>query len=344
MEIIKICLSVTALILMCSCGNKNNPENDVKPTEVKVVTMQETFTDQNAAYSGTVEEMSGAMLSFAQGGTIQSLNVCEGQTVRRGQLIATVDTRPLRNEYNIVVSSLAQAKDAYSRMKILHREGSIPEMQWIEVISKLKQAQAQECIARKNLNDAALCAPFSGYISVKQAEAGENVGPGMPVVKLVKIDNVKVKISVPENEIEQFKKGQNVIISVDALGGEHFIGHIEYKGVESNQISHSYDVMSIVNNPNHRLLPGMICSIVKQENSVARRMILSPKVVQIDSDNKPFVWTDVNGKAHKVYISIGDNVGNMVIVKNGLIPGDKVIVEGQQKVSESTRLKIKDAM
>lgn len=342
MKTIRIYLPLTTLIFMCSCGNGTEQKKEVQPTEVKVVTMQETDAEQNFVYSGTVEEMSGTMLSFVGGGTIQSINVSEGQTVRKGQFIANVDPRPLMNAYHITASSFVQAKDAYDRMKILHDERSITEMQWIEVNSQLKQAQAQERIACKNLNDAVLRAPFSGYISMKQAEAGENVGPGIPVVKLVKIDKVKVNISVPEKEIKQFKKGQSVTISVDALGGEQFIGHIEEKGVESNPLSHSYVVKGIVDNSYHRLLPGMICSVDKQKKSVTRPMMLPASVVQIDSDNKPFVWTDVTGEAHKAYIGIGENIGNMVVVINGLRFGDKVIVEGQQKVSEHMKLKIKD--
>ena len=88
-----------------------------------------------------------------------------GDRVAKGQLIATVDPFSMQSSYDAAKASLAQAEDAYRRMKELYDKGSLPEIKWVEVQSKLQQAKSMEEVARKNLDDCKLYAPFSGIIS-----------------------------------------------------------------------------------------------------------------------------------------------------------------------------------
>lgn len=114
-------------------------------------------------------------------------------------------------------------------MKLLHDKGSIAEMKWIEVQSKLQQARSMEEVARKNLKDCKLYAPYSGVISEKNIEAGQNVMPGVPVAQLVGVQNLKVKISVPETEIANIQKNQKAKIMISALGNSSFEGVVAEK-------------------------------------------------------------------------------------------------------------------
>jgi membrane fusion protein (multidrug efflux system) len=336
-------LSFMALALMLAgCQNEQKNQN-AKPILVKTTLAGMSTTNGEQSYSGTIEEMSGTELSFSGAGTLQNICVDEGQMVSCGQTIATIDPQSVRNAYTISKSALTQAEDAYARMKQLHDNGSLPEMQWIEVNTKLQQARAQEQIARKSLKDTRLIAPFSGYIARKDAEMGQNIMPGTPVVKLVKIDNVKVKISVPEKEISHFRNDQTLNIHVEALNNQNFIGKVDEKSVEANPLSHSYDIKAIVGNKEHKLLPGMICKVDAHVSDVSGGVISLPaNIIQLDADNKTFVWTAVNGKAHKTYVATGNNIGYGVEIIGGLVSSDKIIVEGQQKVSEGTKISTKN--
>ena len=90
-----------------------------------------------------------------------------GSRVRQGQLLAALDEVSMQNTYQAAKAALKQAEDAYQRMKELHEKGSLAEMKWVEVQSKLQQAQSMEAVARKNLTDCQLYAPFSGVIAEK---------------------------------------------------------------------------------------------------------------------------------------------------------------------------------
>lgn len=81
------------------------------------------------------------------------------------------------------------------------------------------------------------------------------------VAKLVHIDRVKISISVPEDEVNQMQRGEEMMICCEAVGGATFYGKVIEKGVTADPLSRTYDVKLLVNNPDHKLLPGMICRV-----------------------------------------------------------------------------------
>ena len=327
-----------SVLLVTGCSEKKIQEK-TSLVKVRTITLTPSLVGGMQTYSGTAEEMNGSIISFNGGGTIERLYVSEGQMVRKGQLIATVNAESVKNSYNAALASRRQAEDAYGRMKQLHDKGSLPEIKWVEVQSKLQQAVSAEQIALKGLHDCKLYAPVSGYVSKKMADAGQNVAPGGPVVKLVEINKVKVKVPVPEEEISAFRTAGTVSINVPALGGRTFTGRIIEKGVSADPLSRTYDVSALVDNAGHQILPGMICELYADMGGEKQDLTLPADIIQLSFDNKAFVWTNVNGKAHKVNVEVGGNAGENVLIRGGLSLGDKVIVEGQQKVSEGMAVK-----
>lgn len=336
---------LTALAV-CGCGKKE-ATGPLAPVSVETITVGSSPSADGQTYSGTIEEESGTALSFAAMGTVQSVNVSEGQFVSKGQLIGVLDATSVRNAYEAAVATREQAVDARDRMKMLHDNGSLPDIKWVEAQTQVRQAEAQERIARKSLGDTRLYAPFSGYITRKNVEPGANVGPGVPVAQLVRIDRVKVKISVPEEEVGGMSVGQPLTVSVAALGGRTFTARISEKNVSADPLSRSYEVKAIMPNPSHQLLPGMIAEVAVSPHPAGGSsptleggsMLLPADAVELNADNRTFVWTVRDGKAHKTFISTGGNAGDKVSVSAGLQPGDKVIVKGQQKVSEGMTVK-----
>lgn len=302
----------------------------------------ETSTVQSQqSFSGTIEEENGSTLSFPIAGTVKSVAVSAGQKVGRGQLLAVLDDATFQNSNEMAKAAYDQAHDAYNRLKILHDNNSLPDIQWVEVQSKLKQAESAYGISKKNLGDTRLYAPFSGYISEKNIEVGLNVLPGSPVMKLVTVDHVKVCISVPETEISKVSVGNEVRISVPALGNKEFTGRVKEKGVAANALSRSYEVKAEVNNPANELLPGMLCTLYLSGSESEQSIVLLPRsVVQLDSENRNFVWANEQGKAVRKFITLGDFVGDRVAVTEGLSAGDQVVIEGQQKISDNMNLTV----
>ncbi len=329
-------------LALCGCSGEKK-ETTEKVVKVKTMTVETGRHSDGQSYSGTIEEQSGSVLNFSSVGTLQSIHVSEGQMVRQGQLIATIDEASVRNAYEGALAAKEQALDAEQRMKQLHDAGSLPEIKWIEVQTQVRQALSAEKIAKKAMTDTKLYAPFSGYVAQKKAEAGQSVAPGVPIVKLVRIDQVKVKISVPEDEIASIRKSDRMQVRIAALGGRSFEAKVTEKGVAADALSRTYEVKGTLSNPHHELLPGMIAEVMMgdtaQPAAIDQTIALPANIIQIDADNKTFVWTVAEGKAQQTYITTGENIGDGVQITSGLKAGMKVICEGQQKVSNGMKVK-----
>ena len=346
-------LTVMAAItlMLMSCGSKEEKTNSQAPILVREMTLGEEITSGNDFdYSGTVEEETGTTLSFSAVGTINRLNVKVGDRVRKGQLIASIDPTNLRNSYDMTHTTKLQAQDAYKRFKMLHEQGTLSDIKWVEVQSKMEEAIAAENIARKNLSDCNLYAPYDGIIAEKNAEVGQNIGPGIPVAKLVTTHILNVNISVPESEIASITIHQRARIRVQALGGKMYDGYVTEKSVIADPVSRSYSVKVRVENASQDLLPGMVSEVQmagsspqasKSSTASTDAIIIPAPLIQLSDDNSNFVWLDEGGKAVRRTIVCGDYQSNGVVILSGLKPGDHLITEGQQKVCNGTPIKVK---
>lgn len=333
-----------SVILLTGCqSNGNETRTGDRSVKVKVMQVSANASTSSGYFSGTVEEENGTVLSFSLTGTVKALHFHLGQHIAKGQLLATLDPVSMQSSYNAARASLEQAEDAYRRMKELHDRGSLPEIQWVEVESKLRQARSMEEIAGKNLRDCSLYAPFSGVISEKSVEVGQNVMPGMMVGKLVTAGLLKVKIAVPETEISAVVLQQKAEIIVPALGDRRFTGTVVEKGIVANPLSRSYDVKMRVENAGDGLMPGMVTEVFLERmdtQDISTGCIIPAKIVQLDEKNNYFVWVEKDGRASKQVIGCGEFTASGVTVLSGLQSGTRVIVEGQQKVCEGTVLTI----
>ena len=335
----KSMLMLLAVTMTVSCTQKK--EQDTKaPTRVKTVTMLSASADDAQTYVGIVEEREATAVSFTGMGVVKRVPVDEGQAVGRGQLIAEMDDTQARNLLSGAEAALTQANDALERYKMLHDAGSLPEVQWVEIQSKVAQAKSQYEVARKNLADCRLTAPVSGVIGKKLIGAGETALPSQAVVTILDISSVKVKVAIPEAEISGINTSTPSTISVEAAQTSASGGRIE-KGVQADAVTHTYDVRINVQNGNRKLLPGMVASVrfIGESPQSTTGRSLPVTAVQKAADGSQFVWTVASDStAHRTKVSIGETSGNHVAILKGLDMNQRVVTEGYQKLSEGTKV------
>jgi RND family efflux transporter MFP subunit len=332
-------IGLLAILMVCSCGEKK--ESGTKaPMRVKTQIVSPAFSDNAQTYVGIVEEREGTAVSFTGMGVVRRVLVNEGQAVGRGQLIAEMDDTQARNLLSGAEAQMNQANDALERYKMLHDAGSLPEVQWVEIQSKVAQAKSQLEVAKKNLADCRLVAPVSGIIGKKLVGAGETAMPSQAVVTILDISNVKVKVAVPEAEISGINASTPSTISVEAAQATVSGGRIE-KGVQADALTHTYDVRINVQNGDRKLLPGMVASVKfiadGSQGIMGKTLLIT--AVQKAADGSLFVWTVAkDSTAHRSKVSIGKTNGNYVAITDGLDMGQRVVIEGFQKLSEGTKV------
>lgn len=335
----KSILLLLTVLLVGSCGQKKEQQTKA-PVRVKTQVVSPGMVDNAQTYVGIVEEHEATAVSFTGMGVVKRMLVNEGQAVSRGQLIAEMDDTQARNVLSGAEAQMTQANDALERYKMLHDNGSLPEVQWVEIQSKVAQAKSQLDVAKKNLADCRLTAPVSGIIGKKLVGAGETALPSQAVVNILDISTVKVKVAIPEAEIGGINANTPTSIKVDAINGSYQGGRIE-KGVEADALTHTYDIRINVANNGRKLLPGMVASVrfISEGSQAIGSKMIPVTSVQKNADGSLFVWTvDQKKTVHRTTVTISQTEGNYVLVSDGLNMGDRIVTEGYQKLSEGTKV------
>ena len=332
-------LGLMTVLMVCSCSEKKGSEVKA-PTRVKTEVVSSASDMTGQTFVGIIEESEGTAVSFTGMGVVKRVLVNEGQVVNRGQLIAEMDDTQARNLLAGADAQMNQANDALERYKMLHDNGSLPEVQWVEIQSKVAQAKSQYEVAKKNLADCRLTAPVSGIIGKKLVGAGETAMPSQAVVTILDISSVKVKVAIPEAEVSGITASTPSTINVEAAQKQVNGGKIE-KGIQADALTHTYEVRINVLNSDRKLLPGMVASV--QFAAVAQQQteqaMLPVTAVQRRADGSLFVWTVAkDSTAHRTTVSTGETQGNRIAISNGIESGQRVVTEGYQKLSEGTKV------
>ena len=334
----KSILMLLGVMLISSCTSKKE-QNTKAPTRVETEVVSTAMNANGQTYVGIVEECEATAVSFTGMGVVKRMLVNEGQAVSRGQLIAEMDDTQARNLLSGAEAQMTQANDALSRYKMLHDNGSLPEVQWVEIQSKVAQAKSQLEVAKKNLADCRLVAPVSGIVGKRLVGAGETAMPSQAVVSILDISTVKVKVAIPEAEISGIGANTSSTIKVEAVNGSFTGGRIE-KGVQADALTHTYDIRIHVANGQRQLLPGMVASVqFGNIEKPSKDLTLPVTAVQRKADGSLFVWTIANDStAHRTTVRTGETMGNRIAITDGMTEGSRVVTEGYQKLSENTKV------
>ena len=345
MNKLNIFAAMISITMLMACG-KSEKNYEVEALKVTTETVSAGTSSVRKHDGGKVEEDSSTPVSFTGMGTVNRVYVQEGQYVAKGQLIAEMDPTQCENTLQAAKASLDQALDAQERMQMLHESQSISDIDWVNVQTKVRQAQSSLDMASKAVKDCRLLAPCSGIIGKKEMENGMTALPSQPVCTILDIAKVKVKVSVPEKEIAFFNpmqnRGKGVTVSAEALDGKTFRSTHFIRDVQGDVLTHTYDVRFIVLNPRLELLPGMVVNVTtdaEDGNDGSKMMTVPVRSVQQSANDTQFVWLAKDGKAHRQPVEVGQVQGDRIVIYSGLAEGDKIIVEGYQKVSEGSLIK-----
>ncbi|HEX2982154.1 MAG TPA: efflux RND transporter periplasmic adaptor subunit, partial [Ignavibacteriales bacterium] len=320
-------------------GSNNNKAVNVKTTQVK-----EIGSAQEMAYSGTIEESETTPLSFSVIGSVSRVLVSEGDYVKKGQLLAMLNSENYESAYKIAAASEKQAEDAYNRLLPMFKNGNLPEIKIVERETDLQKAKSQAAIAKKNLEDCNLYSPVTGYVGKRLVEPGMSAMPNIASIEIVQITKVFAITPVPESEIASIKKGQKANIKVGALNGSEFAGIVEETGVMADPLAHTYKIKIGITNKDGELRPGMVCNVTLEKLNTEAGLVVPGNSLMVDEQNRNYVFTiDPSGKkAVKKYVKTGRLLNAGIEILEGLTLNDVVIVSGQHKLVDGSFVQVQN--
>ncbi len=336
----QVIITTLLFALIASCTPKGGNQPHAQPQlKVSAITITPNEIQTQTPYIGVVESQSEAKLSFSVPGTVSKIYVKQGQQVNKGKLLISLNAPNIEQSLRAAEATYAQAKDGFKRAEALHKTQSIPEIDYIKAKSAHQQALSALSIAQKNVEDTKLYAPHSGYIGRIVATQGESALPSAVMLTLIEMDCVSIKIAVAEGEISAINIGDSAIISVVALDDKPISGRVSSKGVSSNPLSHTYEVMVQVDNQDGRLLAGMISKVAIVGESRCGIVVPNQAVV-LGASKGRYVWVVEDGVAQRRQVQIQGLSPMGVVVTQGINYGDIVITEGYQRVSQGDKVEV----
>ena len=351
-------LALLAGIAFAAAGcNEKQAENQEVVRPVKVVEIAKADAVRKLDYSGSVRARTDMNLGFRINGKIVERRVDIGQRVKPGDVLARLDPVDYQLAVRRSEADLAAAEKqvqtaalARTRAEQLFDKNVAPksqleqaELAYDQAVSTRDSARSALDEARHQVDYADLTSDLSGIVTAVNADVGQVVGSGTPVVTVAVDGEKEVQVAVPEMDIAQFKVGKDVkarFWSDDALALD---GKVREVAGSADPQSRTFAVrVSLPNDP--RVLLGMTATIEAQELG-AKPSVDIPLSALAEKDGGKIVWV-VDRKAATVHarpIEVSEFSDDGVRVSQGLSAGDVVVAAGTQFMSENMKVKLPGA-
>ena len=288
--------------------------------------------------NGTLEAEREVDIVARTGGPLVALNTEEGVQVRAGEVLAQIDELEARAQVEIARVALRDAEIVYNRAKASLENAVVSQEVYDTALSALESARAQLSGNEIQLGYTRITAPFDGLIIQRAVKFGETVTAGQQLFRISDFDPLLCMIGVPERDLARLSVGQPAILQVEAFPGEQFRGRVLRISPVVDAATGTIRVTLEVNRQG-RLSPGMFAGVRLVTDVREDALIMPKRALSLESlADSVFVVED--GVAYRRNITLGYEEDDRVEVTSGLSASDRVIVVGQDGLTDATPVQI----
>ncbi|HDY7702595.1 TPA: efflux RND transporter periplasmic adaptor subunit [Vibrio vulnificus] len=358
---------IVASALLAGCEDKAlQQRNTMAPLVVTQEVLMLDYQTSNA-YIGRVEAVEDTNITAQVSGYLKARHFEEGQLVEKGALLYTIEPSSFEAQVASAKASLAQAKASLKKAELDHQRGknllprgSISQSEFdaltaglLGAQAQLEAANAQLKLADVNLSYTQIRAPFSGRISDSKVSTGDLVSPSSGILTtLVSLDPIHTAFSISERErlalgIERIKgdgstPSAGVEVQLQLENGKEYphLGRLDYLGNRIDTKTGTIALRAVVANPDHQLLPGQHIKVNLREKQAKSVVVVPRRAVQTDLEGH-FVMVMTQGEvAERRNVSLGAQVEQGVVIREGLTQDDVVITQGLQRVRNGMQVRV----
>ena len=281
---------------------------------------------------GNVVAENTVLVSPQTGGMIVSLPVVAGQQVSKGQLIATLDNSILKESMEEVKHQLELAKTLFEKQKTLWDQQIGTEVQYLSAKSNKESLEKRLVTLRAQLGLSRVVAPISGTIEIGRQKAGEMGAPGLPIVQIVNLGNLKISAKIADSYLGSVKQGDPINIKFPDITKE-ITARISLVSKMVNPLTRTFDIEARIPNAGGDLKPNQLAVININDLSKANALVVDENIIQkTEKGNLVYVAVEENGKkvAKARVITIGLTYNGQAEIATGLQAGDLIITQGYQ--------------
>ena len=288
---------------------------------------------------GSIKSKKNITLSAETSGKITHVNVEEGQVIRKGQVLVSIDNEIIRKNISEVTTQLNLATTLFEKQESLWKQNVGTEIQYLQAKNNKESLESKLATLRTQLKTSQLTAPFSGKINNVNARIGEMAMPGTPLVRMVSMDQLSITSDISDRYIGKFAKGDLVNIYVPVLD-QHFVSEIAAVGQVINPANRTFTIEVKVPSP-HELNPNQVVVLTLMDYAKENAIVIPANIILEDNiGDYVYVTNNEDGalKAKKVHITRDMTYKDETSVKEGINAGDQIINDGFREVSDGIQV------
>ena len=330
--------SLCVLLAFSGCGKKEAQEKKVPVVKTQVINKENSVS--GTVYAGSVRGRYETNMAFQVGGQILSRQVQAGSRVKAGQVMMTVDPKDVLQKDNAAQANLQLAASNYERYQKLYAADAISAAMLDQYRTAYEQAAAQAAQSSNALSYTELIAPADGVVTKVNAEMGQVVGAGTPVLTFVQTDELEIEINIPENKILEMPVGKEVTVSFWALANRKTRGVVREVSPMADPVARTFTVRISLPEPPESMQLGMTSSVTVKDAGATEKMAILPMTAIYQTGDVPEVWVVNDGKVSRRKVKTEGFSDNKVKV-TGLKDGDVVVTAGVHKLLEGQEVRVR---
>jgi membrane fusion protein (multidrug efflux system) len=310
------------------------------PEAVTTVVAQTEHWPATLSAIGTIAAVQGVTVSADLPGTVARLAFESGRAVRKGDVLAELDTRQERAQLAAIEAQQELAGLNYNRLKGLLADRVISQAEFDRAAADQKETDARLGEVRATIERKTLRAPFDGVLGLRLVNLGQYLAAGEAVVPLQSLTPIYVNFGVPQQDIAQIRVGHRVQITARDVGGVEFSGRVTALDSIVDQATRNVQVQATLPNTAGQLRPGMFVQ-TELMLGTSRSVIALPAsaISYAPFGDSVFVVTDLKGPTgvsyrgvRQQFVKLGGGRGDQVAIVSGVAAGEEIVTSGVFKL------------
>lgn len=338
-------LLLSTLILFTTLGyiyTSHHKKIDTHSNEVKAITVEtaqvtEKILAEKFETLGSLASTDNIDISSELAGQIAAIYFTPGAYVKKGTLLIQLDDTVLKSELASAKANLTLSETNYIRTKELAKRSLASEQALDKTLADLQEKENTVKVKQAQLEKLSLRAPFSGTLGSRQVSVGQYVKVGQPLVRLVANQKLRVEYNLPERYLPKLHLGQKVTVRSDAFPNKTYLGIVNYIDPAVDKQTRTIAVEALIDNVERLLSAGLFVRVSHQFGERKKRLLV-PEESLIPTINGQKIFILRGKKAVAVRVKTGVHHASMTEICSGLNSSDIVIIRGQHKLKEGSRV------
>jgi membrane fusion protein (multidrug efflux system) len=303
----------------------------------ELVRISSTETDAQLKEAEANASQIEARLGFTPGTTFEVSAVPEVQNAKAAFELAQSEFARIKSLLDQRVVSQSEFEQRRTQMEAARQQYEAAKNGAAQQYQMLQAARARVSLARKAQADTVVRAPFNGVVAQRLVSTGDYVTKGMKVATVVRVNPLRVQLTVPEQAVSAMGVGQPVTFEVDAYPGRQFQGTVKYVSPSLQADQRALTVEALVPNANGVLKPGLFATARIEQPARTPGVLVPATAVQATSGTSR-VFVVAGDHVEERIVTTGETVGDRVEITNGLKAGERVATKNVGQLADGTRV------